>query len=787
MATEESPFGAFLEKSWTEWYEHIKDGQVSSDEEETPSRPSGDCMRLPKEDMGLFGHCPERDPFYTVVCEQCKALVKPQGLRSHMEIWHRPRPPDAPVPTPEPVEKVLANRLPSTSKTGAGNKSGAGNVKLKVKKPSQPTVSTGHPPSAAAAAAAPAPPTPAPPLGAVPVTLTLTVPVSVPVQVPVPAHAAAALANDPDLGPPVASVAPGPDTVLETIPVVIEPAKAPVRTHSPPIRQSQQKKRPRVSRDREYDPDKHCGVWNPETGRPCTRSLTCKSHSLSMRRAVAGRSQNFDRLLAEHRSAKEALGRKGKGAGASLAPSAAVRGSVQGRSPARHRSQSQNAVPSSAGNQLNTSLPIRSEGNVVLGEMRLNHVVAPSVQAIQNVVTPTPETAESILRTQSTTTSKYPLIATLARFTPTVTVKAQEDNVVAYSRKAEDGSWVTTVAPKPVAVVSLTCRKQGVVKFSSRRPDQSRNGLQTALTEGVVRVPMTSEIYSIQLNNATNHAASTMKSVLTNISTKPSLLGANTLLINSAKNHVPILPNITRKNQNSGTQNSANSFKNIFAKCVTTSAKTVGNSKPSLVKTGQFHMPNILSASLKRPTETYKSSAEAKRKRKNTTVNAVEVMTSLLGKKPAGTPTFALTTPLIKVSLPSGITANCSQPEVVNSNSVFSSQTTSAEQPKPIMTVASLPDVVKASSVKGVTQNVRIAASSSAIHVPANSIAYLTAGPVTFQKIPVLSPQEVPLRIHQQLKLYSHAENHLFPDVICAHDDNGTTICYSYLMYSLPG
>lgn len=738
MATEESPFEGFLEKSWTEWYEHIKDGQLSSDEEEKTSGPSGDCMRLPKEDMGLFGHCPERDPFYTVVCEQCKALVKPQGLRSHMEIWHRPRPPDAPVPTLEPVEKVLVNRLPSTSKTGAGNKSGAGNVKLKVKKPSQPSVSSGHPPSAAAAAAAPAPPTPAPALGAVPVTLTLTVPVSV----PVPAHAAAALANDPDLGPPAASVAPGPDAVLETVPILIEPAKAPVRTHSPsPIQQPQQKKKPRVSRDREYDPDKHCGVWNPETGRPCTRSLTCKSHSLSMRRAVAGRSENFDRLLAEHRSAKEALGRKGKGAGTSLAPSAAVPGSGQGRSPARHRSQSQNVVPSLAGNQLNTSLPIRSEGNIVLGEMRLNHVVAPSGQAIQNVITPTPETAESVLRNQSTTTSKYPLIATLTRFSPTVNTKAPEENVVAYSRKAEDGSWVTTVAPKPVAVVSLTCRKQGVVKFSSRRPDQSRNGLQTALTEGVVRVPMTSEIYSIQLNNATNHAASTMKSVLTNISSKTSLLGGNTLLINSAKNHVPILPNTARKTQSSVTQNSGNSFKNIFAKCVTTSAKTMGSSKPSLVKTGQFHMPNILSASLKRPTETYKSSAEAKRKRKNTTVNAVEVMTSLLGKKPAGAPTFALTTPLIKVSLPSGITANCSQPEVVNSNSVYSSQTTNAEQPKPIMTVTSLPEVVKASSVKGVTQNVRIAASSSAIHVPANSIAYLTAGPVTFQKIPVLSPQ----------------------------------------------
>lgn len=72
------------------------------------------------------------------------------------------------------------------------------------------------------------------------------------------------------------------------------------------------KKRSKVERkclpikEREYDPDKHCGVWNGENSRPCTRSLTCKSHPLSMRRAVSGRSKHFDKLLADHRAAKDA-------------------------------------------------------------------------------------------------------------------------------------------------------------------------------------------------------------------------------------------------------------------------------------------------------------------------------------------------------------------------------------------------------------------------------------------------------------------------------------------------
>ncbi|XP_074482334.1 ataxin-7-like protein 1 isoform X1 [Sebastes fasciatus] len=52
---------------------------------------------------------------------------------------------------------------------------------------------------------------------------------------------------------------------------------------------------------RVFDPNKHCGVQDPETKRPCTRSLTCKTHSLTHRRAVSGRRKHFDVLLAEHK------------------------------------------------------------------------------------------------------------------------------------------------------------------------------------------------------------------------------------------------------------------------------------------------------------------------------------------------------------------------------------------------------------------------------------------------------------------------------------------------------
>ncbi|XP_075794612.1 ataxin-7 isoform X3 [Pelodiscus sinensis] len=54
--------------------------------------------------------------------------------------------------------------------------------------------------------------------------------------------------------------------------------------------------------EREFDPDIYCGVVDVETKKPCTRSLTCKTHSLTQRRAVQGRRKRFDVLLAEHKS-----------------------------------------------------------------------------------------------------------------------------------------------------------------------------------------------------------------------------------------------------------------------------------------------------------------------------------------------------------------------------------------------------------------------------------------------------------------------------------------------------
>ena len=50
---------------------------------------------------------------------------------------------------------------------------------------------------------------------------------------------------------------------------------------------------------------RHCGVWDSDRKRKCTRSLTCKSHSLFLKRAVIDRPGLFDVMVAQRKAEKE--------------------------------------------------------------------------------------------------------------------------------------------------------------------------------------------------------------------------------------------------------------------------------------------------------------------------------------------------------------------------------------------------------------------------------------------------------------------------------------------------
>ncbi|GKT74664.1 subunit of saga histone acetyltransferase complex [Colletotrichum tofieldiae] len=76
-----------------------------------------------------------------------------------------------------------------------------------------------------------------------------------------------------------------------------------VGNHTPPpgeganLAPTIQSSRRRQPRRRPVDIERQCGVPLDE-GRRCGRALTCRRHSMSAKRAVAGRSAPFDLLLA---------------------------------------------------------------------------------------------------------------------------------------------------------------------------------------------------------------------------------------------------------------------------------------------------------------------------------------------------------------------------------------------------------------------------------------------------------------------------------------------------------
>ncbi|XP_034231528.1 ataxin-7-like [Thrips palmi] len=103
---------------------------------------------------------------------------------------------------------------------------------------------------------------------------------------------------------------PGPGIGITTLsPPVLTPQNLTPERHQSatdmPVLSRKRKYKERKAPPTQYDPDRHCGVWCDYFNKFCVRSLTCKVHSVALRRAVVGRSKPFDQLLSEHKRAKE--------------------------------------------------------------------------------------------------------------------------------------------------------------------------------------------------------------------------------------------------------------------------------------------------------------------------------------------------------------------------------------------------------------------------------------------------------------------------------------------------
>ncbi|KAI1435731.1 SCA7-domain-containing protein [Xylaria sp. CBS 124048] len=78
----------------------------------------------------------------------------------------------------------------------------------------------------------------------------------------------------------------------------------------PKTKKKKEEPKPKIPKPKgPVDVEKQCGVILPN-GQPCARSLTCKSHSMGAKRAVAGRSLPYDMLLAAYQKKNQAKQQK---------------------------------------------------------------------------------------------------------------------------------------------------------------------------------------------------------------------------------------------------------------------------------------------------------------------------------------------------------------------------------------------------------------------------------------------------------------------------------------------
>ncbi|NXX36372.1 ATX7 protein, partial [Nicator chloris] len=304
---------AMLGQPWSHWVDaaklHGNDGTALEESFKEYGR-NREAMRLCREDMPIFGLCPAHDDFYLVMCNHCNQVVKPQAFQSHYERRHSSssKPPLTP---PSSSVFSLISSFPSKNKGSSGsgsNRSSSGgtsasssNSKL-LKSPKDKLQISGnnrlmhsvqhskvphdkimtpsvkvekiHPKIDGAQLKA-----------AVGPTCSTTVSSSIKTGL-----------NCPSIPKPPL---PSPGQILNGKGLLSVP---PFLEKKPEENTNNRKFLHKRLSEREFDPDIYCGVIDVETRKPCTRSLTCKTHSLTQRRAVQGRRKRFDVLLAEHKS-----------------------------------------------------------------------------------------------------------------------------------------------------------------------------------------------------------------------------------------------------------------------------------------------------------------------------------------------------------------------------------------------------------------------------------------------------------------------------------------------------
>lgn len=222
-----------------------------------------DTMRLDGADLAIYGSS-DSDRYTAVVCHFCGSVVKPQALQAHMNSHATDSSGDVQVALTDGKPRASSQRQDINASASEEVSTVCLDNQLKPPMTATACMSSG---------------------------------------LPILQHG-----TSPSKGttaPPHTDSLESIDTLLQSDNLISNSAKASV-----PRKGATGRGRGRQpgAKDREYDPDRHCGV-PVESGKPCTRTLTCKSHALSLRRQVGGRSVPFDKLLLEHRNSRAARSR----------------------------------------------------------------------------------------------------------------------------------------------------------------------------------------------------------------------------------------------------------------------------------------------------------------------------------------------------------------------------------------------------------------------------------------------------------------------------------------------
>ncbi|XP_051270415.1 ataxin-7 [Dicentrarchus labrax] len=336
-----------LGQPWSNWVDaaklHGNDG-AESEESFKDFGKNREAMRLCREDMPIFGQCPAQDDFYLVMCSHCGQVVKPQAFQAHYERRHSSVSKPAST-SPFPVSGrnrssgsglgpglgsgsvaggasggILGRPSTTGSSLSSSSTSSSSNPKLlkpaKEKLPDiqrrlpfpfrmiQPDknltpavkVEKMHLRVDSSAKLVQAPSAPSTTSSSSTSSSSTTVSSN---TTPITTSSSSALKpglNCPSIPKPP-SLAPGQIPNGKGHLSVLSDKKQDSSSSASSRRHLNKK-----VTEREFNADIHCGVVDMTSRKPCTRSLTCKTHSLSQRRAVPGRRKRFDTLLAEHKN-----------------------------------------------------------------------------------------------------------------------------------------------------------------------------------------------------------------------------------------------------------------------------------------------------------------------------------------------------------------------------------------------------------------------------------------------------------------------------------------------------